>query len=178
MRPPKLLILLALTVFPAFFSRLGMALDKPTVRFGAIVPLSGDMALHGVEIQRSMLMALEAEARPGNHYDYKIVFEDNGLALARSVSAAQKLISIDKVETVLTLWPPSAGAVLPFTERAQVLHYTIAWDPELARKNKFLLSHQCMVDEIARSTLRLLRREGKMRVAFLHMEEAGFNLGA
>jgi ABC-type branched-subunit amino acid transport system substrate-binding protein len=68
--------------------------------------------------------------------------------------------------------------VLPLTEKGGILHYTIAWDPELAKRHQLLLSHQAMVEEIARSTLRLLKREGKQRIAFLHMEETGFNLGA
>lgn len=59
-----------------------------------------------------------------------------------------------------------------------MLHYTIPWDPDLARNNELVLSHQAMVDKIARSSIELLKSEGKTRPAFLHMEEAGFNLGA
>lgn len=142
------------------------------------MPLSGDMALHGVEVQQAMNLALERMAREKNHYSYSLIFEDNELSTTKSVSAARKLIELDKVDAVLTLWPPTAEAVLPLTEGAGILHYTIAWDPDLAKRHRFLLSHQVMVEEIARSTLRLLSREGKRRVAFLHMEETGFNLGA
>src|SRR5262249_15207870 len=49
---------------------------------------------------------------------------------------------------------------------------------KLAEESKLLLSHQVMVDEIARATLRLLHSEGKRQVAFLHMQETGFDLGA
>jgi branched-chain amino acid transport system substrate-binding protein len=152
--------------------------DRPVIKIGAIVPLSGDMALHGTEIQRAMHMALDQLQPSKTHYAYTLRFEDNQLDGAKSVSAAHKLIDIDKVDAILTLWPPTANVVLPMTERAGVLQYTIAWDPNLAKDHRFLLSHQAMVDEIARSTLRLLRHEGKRRVAFLHMEETGFNLGA
>lgn len=147
-----------------------------TVKIGLIVPLSGDMAIHGNEILNSMGLARELSG--STNYEYRIIPEDNQLDGARSVSAARKLIDVDKVDVLVTLWPPTANAVIPLTERAGILHYTIAWDPNLARKSKLVLSHQVMVGDIARASYQLLRKEGYSKVAFLHMEEAGFNLGA
>ena len=68
--------------------------------------------------------------------------------------------------------------VIPLTEANDILHYTISWDPELAKQNKLVLSHQAMVDSIVRETLKLASSKGIERLAFLHMEETGFNLGA
>ncbi|WKZ57681.1 MAG: ABC transporter substrate-binding protein [Bdellovibrionota bacterium] len=150
---------------------------KPEVRIGAIIPLTGDMAVHGVEIQNAMQLAIR-HIDPQSNYSYTLFFEDNQLDGAKSATAARKLIDFDKVDVVLTLWPPTASIVIPISERANILHYTISWDPSLARRSKYVLSHQAMVDEIARSTLRLLKSEKKQRVAFFHMEETGFNLGA
>jgi len=147
-----------------------------TVKIGVIIPLSGDMAVHGTEIQRTMTMAVESA--PSTKYRYQLIFEDNQLDPARSVSAARKLIDIDKVDVIVTLWPPTAEAVIPLTEKAGILHYTIAWDPELASKHTFVLSHQVTVDDIAHSTVELLKKQQRNRVAFLHMEEKGFNQGA
>jgi len=152
--------------------------EKPEIKIGVIAPLSADMALHGVEIQRAMTLALEQSAARNRHYRYRLLFEDNQLERAKSVSAAQKLINLDKADAIVTLWPPTAEVVIPLSERSNILHYTIAWDPDLARKHRLVLSHQAMVGEIARATLRLLKQEGKARTAFLHMEESGFNMGA
>jgi branched-chain amino acid transport system substrate-binding protein len=157
----------------------GQAEDlRPVVKIGAIVPLTGDMALHGVEIQRAMNLAV-GEFDPGRlRYRYSLIFEDNQLDGAKSVSAAQRLINVEGVDAVVTLWPPTASVVIPISERADILHYTISWDPDLAKHNKLVLSHQAMVDSIARSTMKLLKSNNKSKVAFLHMEETGFNLGA
>ncbi len=174
MRKTLLLILLLWGIAPI----LCHADDRPIIKIGAVIPLTGDMSVHGTEIQRAMEMALTEANQTNLHYSYELEFEDNQLDGAKSVSAAKKLIDIEKVDAIVTLWPPTANVVLPLTEKSGVLHYTIAWDPSLARDHKLLLSHQVMVDEIARSTLRLLLREGKVRIAFLHMEETGFNLGA
>jgi len=148
------------------------------VKIGVIVPLSGDMSLHGVEVQRAMRLALDKADSNNLGYDYKLIFEDNRLDAAKSVAAAQKLINLDHVDAIVTLWPPTAVVVAPLTERAGILHYTIAWDPDLAKQNKLVLSHQVMVSDIARRTLALLKQQGKDQIAFFHMEESGFNLGA
>ena len=149
-----------------------------TVKIGVIIPLSGDMALHGIEIQRAMTLAEREAARSPLHYSYKLLFEDNRLNPKESVTTAQKLINVDHVDAIVTLWPPAAEAVIPLTERASILHYTIVWDPHYAQRHKFLLSHQMMVSDIAQSTLRLVANQGKKRIAFLHLEETGFNIGA
>lgn len=152
--------------------------QEKSITIGAIIPLTGPMASHGVEIQNAMKLALDESSAETLNYRYNFIFEDNQLDGTKSISAAQKLLNINHVDAVITLWPPTANLVIPLTEKAKVLHYTIAWDPELAKKHKLVLSHQAMVSELARSTLSLLKKEQKTRVAFLHMEEAGFNLGA
>jgi branched-chain amino acid transport system substrate-binding protein len=150
------------------------------ITIGVIVPLSGDMAFAGQEMRNAMTLALdEFETRTSRaHHKYRLLFEDNRLDAKLSVAAAQKLVGIDKAEVIVTLWPPTALVVLPITESRGVLHYTIAWDPSLAQQHKLLLSHQVMVDEIVRSTFRLLQRKKVARLAFIHMEESGFNIGA
>ena len=153
------------------------ALDsKPLIKIGIIVPLSAEMAIHGVEIEHAMNLALQ-EISPQSHYSYSLIFEDNQLDAIKSVSAAKKLIDLEKVDAIITLWPPTATVVIPLSEKAKIIHYTIAWDPALAKENKFVLSHQVMVDEIAHSTLRLLKAQNNSKIAFIHMEETGFNLG-
>jgi branched-chain amino acid transport system substrate-binding protein len=136
------------------------------------------MALHGIEIQQAANLALSEFDASNLHYNYTLIFEDNQLDGAKSVSAAKRLINQQKVDAVITLWPPTASVVIPLSEKAKILHYTISWDPDLAKKNKFVLSHQAMVGEIAHSTLKLLKSEGNTNAAFLHLEEKGFNLGA
>ena len=157
-----------------FFS--AAAYGDSSVRIGAIVPLSGDMALHGTEIQKALQLAQKLHT-PTN-FSYQLLFEDNRLEGAKSIAAVRKLIEVDGVDCIVTLWPPTAEVVIPISEQKSILHYTISWDPELARRHRFVLSHQSMVDAIARSTLALAAHRGAKKIAFLHMEESGFNLGA
>ncbi len=170
-----LLLLLVILTNPAIvLSESG----SESVKIGIIVPLTGDMALHGQEIERAMKLALSQAKLKKLSYNYELIFEDNQLNPAKSATAAQRLIGINHVDAVVTLWPPSATVVAPMTERAGILHYTIVWDPAFAKNTKFVLSHQVMVNDIARSSLRLLSNQRMKKVAFFHLEETGFNLGA
>jgi branched-chain amino acid transport system substrate-binding protein len=149
---------------------------EPPVKIGAIVPLTGDMAVHGEEIRKAMQLA--AKLHSATRRKYELIFEDNRLEQRLSATAAQKLVSSDRVDVVLTLWPPAALTALPITEKSGTLHYTISWDPTIASTHKYILSHQAMVTNIVRMTAKHLQRRGFKTFAFLQMEEVGFNLGA
>lgn len=150
--------------------------EKAELRIGVIVPLTGNMAFAGTEIRDAMLLA-QQELGPTQN-SYRLFFEDNALDLKQSVAAAQKLLSINKVDAVVTLWPPTANVVAPLTEAKGVLHYTIAWDPTIAQRHKYVLSHQAMVGNFVAATLNLLQQQGHKRVIFFHVDESGFNMGA
>lgn len=87
--------------------------ERPAVKIGVLVPLSGDMALHGREIQNALELAQKKHAN--TYYDYRFVFEDSRLEPARTASAAKRLIHQEKVDVIITLWPPTANIVIPMS---------------------------------------------------------------
>lgn len=76
------------------------ATDEVTV--GAVTPLTGKLAVYGEGFQKAMLLAVdEINAAGGiNGKPMKIVFEDNTSTSKGSVSAIQKLITIDKFPVI------------------------------------------------------------------------------
>ncbi|MCI5066466.1 ABC transporter substrate-binding protein [bacterium] len=146
-----------------------------TVKIGVIVPLTGNMTFVGEDVKNGFLLAQERKS--DSQHNYQIIFEDNALDLKRTASAAQKLLHVDQVDVVVSLWPPAARVVAPMAERAKVLHYTIAWDPAIAEEYHYTLSHQSMVDSHVRETLNLLEKKKFKTAAFFQLNEAGFNIG-
>jgi branched-chain amino acid transport system substrate-binding protein len=165
----KKLVLLATIVF---FPFLGFC---ETVKIGVILPLTGDMAFAGEDVKNGLLLA--KAQKTDSHHKYQFIFEDNELDLKRTASAAQKLLNINRVDVLITLWPPAASVVAPMAEQAKVLHYTIAWDPAIAQKHRYTLSHQSMDDSHVKETLNLLNKKKFKRAAFFQLNEAGFNIG-
>lgn len=98
--------LLTILLFIYFGFAGATSAQKPTskeVRIGVIIPLSGDMAVHGQEIRRAMELALEQARKDPMSYEYRLLFEDNQLDGAKSVTAARRLIDLEKVDVIITL---------------------------------------------------------------------------
>ena len=98
------------------------AADEVTV--GAVTPLTGKLAVYGEGFQKAMLLALdEVNAAGGiNGKPMKIAFEDNNSTSKGSVSAIQKLITIDKFPVI---FGPAASsnflAVCPIAQQNKTI---------------------------------------------------------
>ncbi len=94
------------------------------VKVGAITPLSGKLSVYGEGFQQAMLLALEEINAEGGikGSPMRIVFEDNNSTAAGSVSAIQKLITIDKLAI---LFGPAASsnylAVCPIAQQNKTI---------------------------------------------------------
>lgn len=148
--------------------------EAPQFKIGAILPLTGPMALAGTEVRDAINLAISELDR--RRYQYTVLFEDNGSGPTATAAATNKLVKRDRVQTLITLWPEAANIAAPITERQKVLHYTIAWDPEIACASKLVLSHQAMVNDYARKTLELLRSHHIKAIFFFH--DSVFQQGA
>jgi ABC-type branched-subunit amino acid transport system substrate-binding protein len=148
--------------------------SKHTYKIGAVLPLSGPMSFAGGEVRDAINLGLSEIGE--TRFKYEVVFEDNGTGAVATASAVRKLLDQDHADAIVTLWPEAANVAAPITEQRGVLHYTIAWDPQIACTNKFILSHQVMVDDYARATLKLLKSHNARHIAFFH--DSVFQQGA
>jgi ABC-type branched-subunit amino acid transport system substrate-binding protein len=99
-----------------------MAADE--IEVGAVTPLTGKLSVYGDGFQKAMLLALdEVNAAGGiNGKPMKIVFEDNNSTSKGSVSAVQKLITVDKFPVI---FGPAASsnflAVCPIAQQNETI---------------------------------------------------------
>ncbi len=108
------------------------------IRIGAIVPLSGELAYIGEEINRGMQLALD---------DYKdlhiklMVEDDNSLDSKASVNAMQKLIATDYDDIILDTAVNASKALSPIAE-SQKVPVVVLWDSsnELLRLSDWVLA--------------------------------------
>ncbi len=95
-----------------------------TVKIGAVQPLSGKISVYGEGFQRALSLAVEEVNVAGGikGKDLEIVYEDNLSTAQGSVSALQKLISIEKLPVVIG---PAASsnflATCPIAEREKTV---------------------------------------------------------
>ena len=102
----------------------GAAVAADEIAVGAVTPLTGKLAVYGEGFQKAMLLALdEVNAAGGiNGQAMKIVFEDNNSTSKGSVSAIQKLITVDKLPII---FGPAASsnflAVCPIAQQNRTI---------------------------------------------------------
>jgi len=106
------------------FCFLAGTVSAETVKVGAVQPLSGKISVYGEGFQRAIDLAVdEVNAAGGiNGKDLDIVYEDNLSTAQGSVSALQKLISIEKLPVVIA--PASSSNFLascPIAEREKTV---------------------------------------------------------
>ncbi|MGD2099346.1 MAG: ABC transporter substrate-binding protein [Desulfobacterales bacterium] len=102
----------------------GLAPAADEIVVGAVTPLTGKLAVYGEGFQKAMLLALdEVNAAGGiNGKTMKIAFEDNNSTSKGSVSAIQKLITVDKFPVI---FGPAASsnflAVCPIAQQNETI---------------------------------------------------------
>lgn len=115
--------------------------NSPMIKIGVIYPQSGDGARFGAAAKVAAEIFMEDTQKKNPHYNYQFVWEDNQLKLPQTVSAAQKLINLDKVDVLITSLSNFGQAVNPIAEKNKTLHFSIATDPNVAKgKYNFIVA--------------------------------------
>lgn len=119
----KWLVCMLLTVFYA-----GSGTSAEELRLGATLSLTGAYANYGRQALEGMTLAAEEINQAGGvpaGSSVKLIVEDFGtLDLKRAVSAARKLISLDKVRVLLPLIIEDSEVIVPIT--SQIPLFTMA----------------------------------------------------
>ena len=89
-------------------------------RIGVIAPLSGDVAAWGQDVKNSLVLANETfgEGR------FTFIFEDDRCLGKEAVTAAQKLIAIDKIDFGMVVCTESMLASAPIFEKSKTIVIT------------------------------------------------------
>lgn len=98
--------------------------DKPVVKIGVSLPLSGDMANIGtimkgaVEVAEQDLHAKYKDLK----YNYKFIIEDNALEIKRAALVNQKFFSVDNVDAIIDFSSVVGLTTSPLAEKNKVIH--------------------------------------------------------
>ncbi|MBQ7660137.1 MAG: ABC transporter substrate-binding protein [Alphaproteobacteria bacterium] len=106
--------------------------EKPVVKIGAILPLTGGGAVLGASLKAGTLAAIEDKEKKNLKYHYEAIFEDNQQQPAKSATAANKLIASDKVNVLLTFTTGSGRVIAPIAQNAGLLNLVATLEDENA----------------------------------------------
>jgi branched-chain amino acid transport system substrate-binding protein len=114
-------------------------LDNSPIKIGVILPLTGSLGFIGDSARHGAEMALE-NYRNTNH-KYELVFEDDQYDVSKTVTAANKLISIDKVNDIVSLGSAEANVVKPLANKNKIIHFTTAASDQTIADGKYNFDH-------------------------------------
>jgi len=102
-------------------------------RIGAILPLTGQIGYLGEQELVGLKLGIEdINARAaGNGFTFKLLHEDSASKPANAVTAARKLIDVDKVDALFVSTTSATRAVAPIAQAANIPLLAMSSDPEI-----------------------------------------------
>lgn len=82
-----------------------------SIKLGLMLPLSGDYAAAGQNMQKGMELALEVYKKDNPNVSIDVVVEDDAYDVTKGLSAYKKLVDLDKVDVILMLSTPVIDAI-------------------------------------------------------------------
>jgi branched-chain amino acid transport system substrate-binding protein len=163
---------LSLFVLNGAPSAVGEDISPPEVLFGSTLTLAGGGAQFS-EACRNAIELASSEVNSGggiNGAKLRVLIEDFGdLDLKRAVSAAHKLINVDRVSAILPNWSEDTEVIAPIADRAGIVAMTLgAGGPGAARYAPSLFRATTSDGELATAAARDYRAQGATRACVLH----------
>jgi branched-chain amino acid transport system substrate-binding protein len=148
-----------------------------TIRFGAILPLTGPGAMIGTQQMRGIQLAVDkANATGGVHGNkIEVLFEDNQAKPDQSVLSFNKLVDLQHVPMVFTAYSGPSLAMAPLATRKKILLINAgAQADKLATASPYLINTLPTIgDEIKVLSQYLTAEGGKQAVILFENNAAG-----
>ncbi len=123
----------------------GFAFSRNTaqeaIKIGVIAPLTGNQASYGEGIKEGIDLAFqEWQGKPIQGRSLELIYEDTRGEVKNVLSAAEKLISVDKVVAVISGGPSQeAVALVPLAEQYKIpMYMAVSQAPELTDAGDFV----------------------------------------
>ncbi|MDA3836870.1 MAG: ABC transporter substrate-binding protein [Nanoarchaeota archaeon] len=159
----SLAVILAIILLLSF-STGEMPANKEIIKIGVIIPLTGDVGFLGEGIRDAMVLAKE---QLGNtKYEYEIIFEDNSFDTTKTLSAINKLVYVDKIDSVISIGSGQGSIISPITEENNILHISIATDKKVS-EGMYNFIHWTTPEEEVRMFLDELESRGIEKVGIV-----------
>ncbi|WP_428489529.1 ABC transporter substrate-binding protein [Rhodopila sp.] len=146
-----------------------------TIRFGAILPLTGPGAMIGTQQMHGIQFAIDKANAAGGVRGNKIevLFEDNQAKPDQSILSFNKLVDLQKVPLIFTAYSGPSLAMAPLATRKKILLINAgAQADKLATASPYLVNTLPTIGDEVKVLSRYLIGEGKKQGAILYENDA------
>ena len=144
--------------------------NRPVVKIGVMLPMSGEMAEFGQNSRYAVEFAQEDHKDSPIKFD--IIFEDDTFASSRAAVIVNKFISVDKVDAIVSSFSPVGSVVSPIADKAKVLHIGLSNAANIAEGELNFTDWQ-QVDIAAKKMVDYLVSQNCKKVVSFNMETVG-----
>ena len=147
--------------------------EKPVVKIGATLPLTGPLAFLGQGAQNSILLAEDYLKNKETKFNYVVIFEDDKFEVKEASTTTSKLINVDKADAIISFSSGIGNVVSPITQSNKVLHIGAGTsDPNVA-KGKYNFIHWTTPQEENRVFVKELEERGIKKLALIEVNQQG-----
>lgn len=175
-----LIVMLVLIITSLFLVSGCEKKEAETIKIGAILPLTGTASEIAAQHKMGIDFAVnEINAAGGiNGKKLEIIYEDDQNDPKTTVSAFNKLNSINKVPVVLTVMSGSSMAVYPVAEKNKVILFANCGHPEIADLSTWVFRNFPSSTTEAERMISFLTQELKLKKLFVFYINDAYGEGA
>jgi branched-chain amino acid transport system substrate-binding protein len=145
---------------------------KQTVKIGAILPLSGENAQLGAWAKEGIELAMREVNAQSTTYTYEVIYEDDEFTSKGAATAANKLISMDNVDVIVSFASSQGNAIKPIAAQGKAIHFGVASDPNVA-DGEYNFIHWTPPAAEAKKFLEKAQSHGVKRLALIGLNHQG-----
>lgn len=162
-----LAVVILIVVFSVFSQK-----DETVIKIGVVAPLKSGATIYGDNLVKGLELAKKDLGDKAANYE--IIVEDDEGNVAKSASAAQKLVSIDKVDAIVTVTSGTGNAVDKIAKDAGIPHICDCIVTNIAEGTSFL--YTALPQEESRRWLEEAKARNLSKVFPVIQNHPGMNL--
>lgn len=120
--------------------------NKPIIKIGVNLPLTGNVAYMGQAIKGSVKVAEEDLNKRDLKNEYEFIIEDNAYDTKHVVSINNKFAYIDKVDAIIDFASISGLITSQFSEAHKIIHFNACSSDRNVAKGKYNFLHTTLPD--------------------------------
>ncbi|MCL1892313.1 MAG: ABC transporter substrate-binding protein [Alphaproteobacteria bacterium] len=151
--------------------------NKPVIKIGAILPLSGDLANVGESAKNAIMMAVaNANKNADNRYYYKLVVDDDRFEVKKTVVLANKQIFSNAVAAIVGFASTPGLVVAPIADKHKVIYMNVGASDQNIAKGGYAFIHWTMPSQTTGRLAEFFARKGYKNIAIISEVDAGFSV--
>ncbi|MBO4746117.1 MAG: ABC transporter substrate-binding protein [Alphaproteobacteria bacterium] len=141
--------------------------NKPVVKIGIMLPLSGEFASYGDASKRAIEMVKQDVKDAKNHYQF--VLEDSGTDSAKAATIIRKLVFTDKINAVMGYISSTAMVVAPIAQENKIPSVFFVSAPE-ASIGEYNFRLYPDIAQAAKMISQKVKAEKKKNIALIYQD--------